>query len=172
MQNPGFSFGCELSLLLLTRLTPHPPTVTRGHQDSAIGWVNNSRSTGMNSGQGWEPAWCKLSYFFLSSFFFFFLLILLKSLMFLSLQHSKLTPWQRAYFYLLYWLLCTNFFFFSLQNGIKALTGTSINSSLALQDDLCFHLLHCFLSSASSLGFHLISSQYNRSSFHLLLSRL
>lgn len=63
-------------------------------------------------------------------------------------------------------------FFFSLQNGIEAVTGTSINSSLALQDDLCFHLFHCFLSSAPSLGFHLISSHCNRSSFHLLLSRL
>jgi len=37
MQNPGFTFGSELSLPLLTRLTPHPPTLTRDHQDSAIG---------------------------------------------------------------------------------------------------------------------------------------
>lgn len=106
---------------------------------------------------------------FLSSFFFLDSVKI--SDFFLSLQHSKLTPWQRVYFYLLYWLLCTHFFF-SLQNGIEALTGTSINSSLALQDDLCFHLLHCFLSNAPSLGFHLISSHYSRSSFHLLLSRL
>lgn len=124
----------------------------------------------MNSGQGWGPAWCKLSYFFSPLFFF---LILLKSLIFfLSLQHSKLTPWQKVYFYLLYWLLCTHFFFFFIANGIEALTATSINSFLALQDDLCFHLLHCFLSSGPSLGFHLISSHYSRSSFHLLLSRL